>query len=662
MGFIGNLFSGNSGMGWRASGTDIATPTTAQQAQTAYGQTQQGLQQQQAFLQALQAQGGLANQSNVFGQQQNLANLMQGVATGTGPNPALAQLQNTTGQNIAATSAALAGARGAGANPALAARSAARLGAETQQQAAGQGAVLAAQQQIAGMDALSRQQQQMAQLAGSQVGQQAAATNAYSTAAQNQQQNILAAINAQNQANVAMQSNINNANAGIQGITAQGQQGLLGGLIGGAGAALQLPIGATGGKVKPSQIGNNPRAYYAEGGEADAGDVKRTNAPRIDEPSSYKIDTGVPSGTGAASIEKGMTRLGSAIGARARAGSSSPMPSIPPAKLDMPEAGSSMRQAQDFTGGSAVKPFTAGSPGTLQSSPGFGSYDELSRMTQENIDRQEYPELYRPVPSSSFRTPVLGAQLAKGGKVPALVSPGEKYLTPEQAQDVLKGKENPLNGKTIPGKAKVKGDSYKNDTVPVTLEEGGCVIPRSVLQSDQPMKNAIKFVHAHMKKMAKGGKVENEKKQEQMVPVSRDMAQAVLQQPHFLFTSENPHVTPALKMSYEATLDALKKMGFVAEPAQGKYGAEEPSIMVHNVSPEQVPNLKRFAKALGQESAIYSVGGKHEAHYLNGKNEGKVARGEGTEIHDKEPENFYTKTKNGLIFSHQIDWDNLYDN
>jgi len=627
MSFMGNLLGigGNTGMGWKASGTNIAQPTTAGQADTAYQQTQKGLQGQEAFLQALQAQGGLGNQASVFGQQQNLANMMQGVAAGTGPNPALAQLNQTTGQNIAGTTAALAGARGAGSNPALAARSAARLGAETQQQAAGQAATLAAQQQIAGMDALSRQQQQMASMANQQVANQAAATNAYSTAAQQQQQNLLASINAQNQANVAMQSNINNANAGIQGITAQGQQGLLGGLIGGTGAALQLPglsgagklvagVGATGGRVKHGQIGNNPRAY-ADGGNVEP--VQRTNIPKIDAESSYKTEESAPASSGAAAIQKGLTQLGSGIGSHLRGN---------PNKLGPKE----------------VLPASSATDMPVPNPAG-----------QPQIGVPEVPVQMR---------------AAKGGKVPALLSPGEKYLTPEQAQDVLKGKENPLNGKTIPGKAVKKGDSYDNDVVPATLEEGGCVIPRSVLQSDQPMKNAIKFVHEHMKKMAKGGKVEKKQEQKQVeqkaeqhetVPV--EVAHSVVNQPHVLFSPANALFPKELDMTPDEVLELVKSEGLIAEPAIGKYGEVEPSIMVHNVQDHHIPFLFELARKLGQESAIYSKGGRHEAHILNGPNAGKIARGMGTIIHEKEPENFYTKTKNGLIFAHDIDFDNLHD-
>lgn len=86
---------------------------------------------------------------------------------------------------------------------------------------------------------------------------------------------------------------------------------------------------------------------------------------------------------------------------------------------------------------------------------------------------------------------------AEGGNVPAMVSPGEKYLPPSEVKKVAEGKKHPLEaGETIPGKAKVKGDSYENDTVKRTLKEGGIVIPRSVIQSDNPAEKAREFVNA----------------------------------------------------------------------------------------------------------------------------------------------------------------------
>lgn len=95
--------------------------------------------------------------------------------------------------------------------------------------------------------------------------------------------------------------------------------------------------------------------------------------------------------------------------------------------------------------------------------------------------------------------------MARGGKVPVIVSPGEAYVPPQNVKAVGTGKV-PMNkaAEIIPGKAKVHGDSLKNDIVPKKLEEGGVVIPRSVMNSKDPAKNAAKFVSQYM---AKGGMV-----------------------------------------------------------------------------------------------------------------------------------------------------------
>lgn len=72
--------------------------------------------------------------------------------------------------------------------------------------------------------------------------------------------------------------------------------------------------------------------------------------------------------------------------------------------------------------------------------------------------------------------------MSKGGNVPALVSPGEIYLDPDHVEEVKHG-ANPLKlGHRIPGKAKIKGDSKKNDTVKATLKEGGVVLPRHIVR------------------------------------------------------------------------------------------------------------------------------------------------------------------------------------
>jgi hypothetical protein len=111
-----------------------------------------------------------------------------------------------------------------------------------------------------------------------------------------------------------------------------------------------------------------------------------------------------------------------------------------------------------------------------------------------------------PVDTTGPRS-MFGKHLASGGKVPAMVSPGEKYLTPAQASQVVQGKADPMSaGKTIPGKPVVPGarDSYANDIVPAKLEVGGIVIPRSVTQSDNAEAKAQAFVKAHFAQRSHG--------------------------------------------------------------------------------------------------------------------------------------------------------------
>jgi hypothetical protein len=59
-------------------------------------------------------------------------------------------------------------------------------------------------------------------------------------------------------------------------------------------------------------------------------------------------------------------------------------------------------------------------------------------------------------------------------------------------------------GAIVPGKAKVQGNSEKNDTVPAMLSPGEVVIPRDVMQSSDPVSGAAKFVAALLKEHDKG--------------------------------------------------------------------------------------------------------------------------------------------------------------
>lgn len=420
MSFLGSMFSGDRGTGWQGQATPIQRPVTNAQAQTAYGQAQQGLHQQQAFVNALQPGGaqGLANQ-------QFLGNQLQQQALGAGPNPALNQLNQTTAANTANTAALMGSARGSSSNPGLIARQAGMAGAANQQQAAGQAATMRAQQQLAA-------QQNLAGLSGVQVGQQAGGINNLNTSTQAEQAALLGSINAQNQAAVSQQNAINAANAGIANTNAQGQQGIIGGILGGAGAAAGL---AQGGEVhRPLRMadGGNPLAEGADQfssgvgrhlAETAAGNIAPQAAPQEAAPQ-----------TGPAALQQG---------------------------------------TKDFIGGIGKlgKKAMASSPAGGGGGVGFTGAAMMA---------------------------------AEGGKVPALLSPGEKYLSPKEAKKVADGKASPDKiGKKVPGKAKVPGDNEVNDTVSASLEEGGIVIPRSIINSEHAIKHSIAFVRSHLSRASK---------------------------------------------------------------------------------------------------------------------------------------------------------------
>lgn len=251
-----------------------------QQADQSFGNTQQGLQNQQQFLNALQGQNGIQNQSDVYNQ-------YAGIASGQAPNPALeAQkiaLANATGANVANQASLMAGQRGSNANAGLMARQAAMQGANIQQQAAGQGAMmqgeLLANQQANALAA-------MGNISGQQVSNLGNAGNAYANTALGQQQNVLNSLNNQNNAAAGLAGQANEmamANAKADNQMMGGIANAAGGLLSAGMGALTKPgtgsstpkgmptsddwakwtgasKAASGGEVKPGQIGNNPKA------------------------------------------------------------------------------------------------------------------------------------------------------------------------------------------------------------------------------------------------------------------------------------------------------------------------------------------------------------------------------------------------------------------
>lgn len=436
MSFVTDLFDPGKGAGYQATKTNVIQPVDMGQVNNAYNQTQGGLGQQQAFLNALGAQGGIQNQSNVFNQQQGLANMLGAQAMGYGPNPAMAQLAQTTGQNTANQAALMAGQRGSGANAGLLARQAGQQGAGIQQNAIGQAAVMRAQQQLAAQQALQGQQANMANLAGTQVSQQANTLQNFNANNQAQQNALLGALGNYNSANVTNQSNVNSANAGIANTNAKGQQDMFGGALKGASSAFSFGL-AHGGQVQ----------NFDEGGVA----APQTQMPSQSMAPHFEFDKPLSfagnylSGPSVTAAQTGVSQFAQA-------------PAVAPA------------------GGGAPSSGVGGGPGGLYG--GFSSMGAPFEMPGKLIN--------------------LGMSALGGGGGGSGGGGGGGIMG---ALPMLAAAFSP--GGSVPGKAKVGGDNLKNDTVPAMLSPGEVVIPRSVMNSDDPVGNSAKFVAAVLAKKRK---------------------------------------------------------------------------------------------------------------------------------------------------------------
>lgn len=458
MGAIGGLLGTSGG----ANGTGFAAPVTAPivsgtnagQLQTSYGGAQNSLASQQALLQALQAQGGLNNQNQVYGQ-------LQGVVNGTGPNPAATQLAQATGANTANQAALMAGQRGAGANVGLIARQAAQQGAANQQNAIGQAATLQANQSL---NALG----QAGTIANTQAANQIGATTANTQANQSEQQILQNAASQQNNANVAQQGNINSGNVNLASTTMQGQQGVVGGVLGGAGAALGLAGGGmvpnydSGGLIQDAlklaplfaaaQGGTVPG--YADGGvsgpQSSVGQYTQGWAPILAQsPNQAGAPQMQGAQTGAGALQKGVSSFGAGA-AKSLKGAFKSTPTT--------------SQPADPTSNSDAWAAQMGAPGTTT--------DGTIPTSQANYD------VYQAMPSPSPQ------ELARGGNV------GSKLKS----------------GGPVPGKAAVPGNSPANDKVKALLSPGEGVLDRETMQDPGPVGHTARILMAIVNAKKKGAK------------------------------------------------------------------------------------------------------------------------------------------------------------
>ena len=124
-----------------------------------------------------------------------------------------------------------------------------------------------------------------------------------------------------------------------------------------------------------------------------------------------------------------------------------------------------------------------------------------------------------------------------------------------------------------------------------------------------------------------------------------------------MISGENPRF-PAQASGHGALGEALMQMGIKHEEREGRYGAPEKSYMVYGPSREQMYQL---GKMFGQESVVFSNGGKHELLYTNGPKAGKFHPALNSEWFKHPPEDYYTNMPElGGFLRLNFDWDQLH--
>ncbi len=500
---------------------------------------------------ALQYAGGVGTQNNavnnlgnVFNSQGSTLGQLQGIANGTGPNPAQAMLAQQTGQNVSNQAALMAGQRGAGANVGLMARQAAQQGAATQQQAVGQGATMQAQQSLGALGQMGTQQQGMANTAATagglgttQVGQQISGLgqlsaqgqamlgsaqytagqyagqtntnvaqpitvgNQYAQAANQNQANALGAAGNLNTAGVGMQSNINTANAGMASTQIANQPSNLGTIASGAAALGTLAVNGLGSSGTPTNEGS-PMTAPTE-----------TDTFAGNPQASYNTNTDYISGNPYYS-NPNLARGGLVKAVRKFAdGGVTEAPVVPiapiaPVSLGSANTDNSSQPQSSF--GQYLQ--------SLQGQQQLQNYNQTQQQFQSNT--QAAPQTVMPSASTqNYRANQAAAAAADAsdndpsgmlgffGNIAAMAPVVGGPLSSAIKNAAYGGKINhdyrsggPVKATSRKEKAVKSGNSYSNDKVPAMLSEGEIVVPRSVLQSRDPVRASADFVRKTLSK------------------------------------------------------------------------------------------------------------------------------------------------------------------
>ena len=416
-----------------------ARPATLDESQYGAGITDA----QKATLAQMQANAGGGADMAEFAQ------ALKAQAAGNGPSLAQRQLDTATQQNAARAASAVASMRGI--NPALAARMIAQNQAATNQEAAGQAATTRLSEQL--------QTQSL-------LGQALEARRAQDLAAQQANTSTLGTLGGlqqgQNSLRVQNQLGAEQINAGVASQNAETNKQIFGGIMQGVGAAMQGAGSGGGGG------GMNVGSFM---GKAHGGEIERPlrlmGGGSVWQKILEQVGKGY-SAMGKRLEEEKTTDAADRFSGGPRAGP----PQVASPEITTPSL-DTMGGYGQMVGAPPVP--TATTPPTLDSMRGYGTMPGAGPVPPQ------------PTEDMQITAPTLDSMRGYGA------SPG---MARGGAIDFRAGGP-------VPGKAAVRGNSPKNDTVPAMVSPGEIVLPRTVAQAPDAPEQAAAFVRAI--KAKKGG-------------------------------------------------------------------------------------------------------------------------------------------------------------
>ena len=131
-----------------------------------------------------------------------------------------------------------------------------------------------------------------------------------------------------------------------------------------------------------------------------------------------------------------------------------------------------------------------------------------------------------------------------------------------------------------------------------------------------------------------------------------------------ILTAESPRFAAASPGGNDGLEAEIKAAGLHYEKVKGRYDAPHPapaenSFLIHGADKAQ---LADWGRRYGQESVLWSRGGRHALVYTNGDKVGSYNPGQGKKIHATEPTDYYSTMQyrgRPLHFTLGINFDDL---